>query len=247
MRISVIIPSRLQMNPVGPQRALFLERAVDSVRRQTVRPKVELEIVVGLDPGVRPPEAFAGVSWVNAAAPSQAEAVNAAVAASSGEMLAFLEDDDYWMPRRLEYGLICLNRCDLATSNQQEVTPEGEGVGVFDFATPSGWLLRRAIWDRLGPFDTAIRFHVDNEFLGRVNRAGLDRIHLVEAAAPDRPGLKIIGQFSRLAKTLEPTPLVVRTVNPEGGMSQIERQAQARKQSQAEHRIFWRRFGNIPW
>src|SRR5579864_8077527 len=98
MRISVIIPSRLQVNPNHERQGLWLDRALASVRGQAVDKPVEIEVVVGLDPGVAPPRGFANVRWAHGQKQLQAAAVNAAVAASTGDTLAFLEDDDWWMP-----------------------------------------------------------------------------------------------------------------------------------------------------
>lgn len=245
--LSVIIPSRLQRNPADKQKALWLERAIASVRQQTVYPQVSLEIVVGLDPEARLPQSIADVRAVNAVQPYQAHAVNAAVVTARGEILAFLEDDDWWEPRRLEYGLACLPRCDLVTSNQREVQADGTQGKIMDYATPSGWLMRRETWERLGGLNETVRFHVDMEFLGRVNAHRLRRIHLVEAGVGKRHGLNRIVKFSEVLATDERNPLVVRTVNPEGGMSQILRQAEARQQSTKEFRLMWEQHGHCPW
>ena len=51
MRVSVIIPSRLALNPASTLGNLYLDTATMSAKRQTA--DVEIEIVVGLDP--RPP------------------------------------------------------------------------------------------------------------------------------------------------------------------------------------------------
>src|SRR5262249_34956041 len=141
---------------------------------------VQVEVVVGLDPGVALPPRFAGLKAAHAAQPRQAAALNAAVAAASGEVLAFLEDDDYWEPRRLEYGLPQLERFDLVTCNQREVDEDGSFVGINDYPTPSGWLLRKATWEAVGPFDESYTF-VDSEWLGRANARSLRRLHLIEA------------------------------------------------------------------
>jgi hypothetical protein len=127
------------------------------------------------------------------------------------------------------------------------VTEKGVFERINDFATPSGWLLRRKTWDMLGPFDETIRFHVDTEFLGRVNAAGLRRIHLVEECATRRPWLDQVARFSLIMKTNRAAPLVTRTINSGGGMCLIARDSEAEAQSQQEHERIFRRFGTIPW
>jgi glycosyltransferase involved in cell wall biosynthesis len=244
LSISVVIPSRLQFLP--GQAVLYLDRALRSVRSQERPEQARLEIVVGLDPGSIAPVRD-GVRFVHATSRSQAAAVNAAAAAASGDFLAFLEDDDIWSPRRLPYGLGMTDAYDLITSNQTEVDEEGNFVRINDFATPSGWLLRKSTWDRLGAFDEALRFHVDTDFLGRANAAGIRRAHLVERDAPARSWIEKIRVHSDIARTNEPQPLVIRTVNPQGGMSRIARDPEAERISIEEHARFVAKYGAIPW
>ena len=206
---------------------------------------VRLEIVVGLDPSASPPRHVSGVRFAHGSAHSQAHAINAAVAAAEGDVLAFLEDDDLWLPRRLEYGLDYLRRYDLVTSNQVEVTTEGMFKRIFDFPTPSGWLLRRSTWELLGPLDETLRFHIDNEYLGRINARKLRRVHLVERSA-ETSSSKLV-HFSDIALTSEPRPLVTRTMNDRGNMARIEREALAKEQSSAEHALLRSRYGYMPW
>src|SRR5262249_2991722 len=108
MKVSIIIASRLQPRFGDGTGGLWLDRALRSVGRQAVGPGVEFEIVVGLDPGVAFPERIRQVVAVNANKARQASALNAAVSASGGELLAILEDDDYWEPKRIPYGLQCI-------------------------------------------------------------------------------------------------------------------------------------------
>jgi glycosyltransferase involved in cell wall biosynthesis len=245
--VSVIIPSRLQAHPLDSRGGLWLERALASVRAQSVNDGVRLEIVVGLDPDASLPQRLSGVRFAHGSAPSQAHAVNAAVAAAQGEVLAFLEDDDYWLPRRLEYGLAYLDSYALVTANQLEVTAEGTFKRIFDFPTPSGWLLRRTTWELLGPLDGTLRFHVDSDYLGRVNARALPRMHLVEREAEmNRRKLQKVARFSDIAATGEPKPLVIRTMNDDGGMARIERDASAKEQSRAEHDLLRSRYGRMP-
>jgi hypothetical protein len=246
VRVSVILASRLQVrSAVGPT-CLWLERALRSVRRQSVATSVALEIVVGLDPDAALPAHLYEVMATNAPRRGQAAALNAAVAASSGEMLAFLEDDDYWEARRLEYGLNAREGYDLVTSNQREVNEDGGFIGINDYPTPSGWLLTRAAWQRVGGFSEEYTF-VDSEWLGRANAAGLKRLHLVEAGQPDRPGLRNVARHSELSCTAERDPLVLRTVNPGGVVGTAQSQESARQRHERDTERLVERFGSIPW
>jgi hypothetical protein len=246
VKTSVIIPNRLQGRPGGAPGQLYLHRAVASVRRQTAAAVVELEVVVGLDPGVPPPVSRPGVVFAHGRVARQACALNAAVAASRCDLLAFLEDDDLWHPRRLEYGLACLAEFDLVTCNQLEVDPQERPVGVNDYATPSGWLLSRAAWDRVGPFDETFTF-VDSEFLGRAQGQRLRRVHLVEAGASFRAGLVQVARNSAVRRTQERGPLVVRAVNSGGVVASLAQGGGARQRHQEDCRRMVAKYGTIPW
>ncbi len=256
-KVSAIIPSRLQENlngEINGVATLWLDRAVNSVLRQEV--DAEMEIVVGLSPGHPPiPERFQDglVKFVVAERPGQAAAVNAAVAASTGGVLAFLEDDDYWRSaRKLSLQLPYLDWNNLVTSNQREVDWQGNYIRVNNFATPSGWMMRRDLWHVVsGGFNEIFRFHVDTEWLGRackLNNPTIQRLHLVNRAvdAAD-PWLHNVSRFSKVLYHDEPEPLVERMVNPDGGMSTIAKNPEAAEQSQKEHREMVARFGFVPW
>lgn len=261
LKVSTVIPSRLQENLNGVNadgvKTLWLDRAINSVIRQDAN--VEHEIIVGLSPGhPEIPERFKGpIKFVVAERPGQAAAVNAAAAAATGEVFAFLEDDDYWRSlRKLTIQLAELRTYSLVTSNQREITWNGQYVRVNDFATPSGWLMAREAWERIGGFDESFRFHVDTEWLGRAHRhpLGPKRLHLIErgAMAPGTPVLARqwlgeVARYSHIAEHDEPDPLVERMVNPEGGMALIASNPEAAEQSMREHRRMLETFGVIPW
>jgi Tfp pilus assembly protein PilF len=245
MRVSVVIPSRLQALPGGAPGELYLHRAVASVCRQTAARAAELEVVVGLDPEVRPPP-LVGVVLTHGERARQACALNAAVAACRGQVIAFLEDDDLRHPKRLEYGLGCLAEFDLVTCNQLEVDPQGRPLGVNDYPTPSGWLLPRTTWERVGPFDETFTF-VDSELLGRVNAGRLRRVHLVEAGATFRPGLINVARYSAVRQTTERPPLVVRAVNAGGVVASLGQGEAARRRHEEDCRRMVAKYGLIPW
>lgn len=107
--------------------------------------------------------------------------------------------------------------------------------------------MRRETWDKVGPFNESFRFHVDTEWLGRFNRLGLKRVHLLHQTADlSDPWLNNVKAYSDLvlANGLQ-QPLVDRLVNAAGGMGQIASQAQA--QSELEHQQMIAQFGAVPW
>jgi glycosyltransferase involved in cell wall biosynthesis len=137
--VSVIIPTL--------DRPKLLLRAIDSVLRQTHR---EVEVIVVAD---RPdPETVAAVESVNDPRvqlilnphPSTAAAArNAGVDHATGEWLAFLDDDDEWLPNKLERQIaFASGRAPALVSCLSRV------------ATPTAaYLWPQAIYDNSGPID----------------------------------------------------------------------------------------------
>ncbi len=262
MKISVIVPTRLQKNPFPLCDELYLDRALMSVRRQWCWNAHEWEIIVATDPGRGKdvPERFTSdpvIRVLEAKRASQACAVNAGVEASTGDVLAFLEDDDLWRGEKMLVQLRFIGQgYDFVSCNQREETaighPQGSGifVGVNDFPTPSGWVMPRRMWEKVGPLDESFRWHVDTEWIGRLNASDAVRAHVVETLDPNakfRPWLANVAQRSTVFACEIPVPLVTRTINPQGGMSTIASNPEATAQSRAEHEAMMRRFGGVPW
>jgi glycosyltransferase involved in cell wall biosynthesis len=273
VKISVIVPSRLAVNPVSEHGNLFLDRALMTIRRQSVYAAHDVQLIVGLDAdGPEPPGRFTDVTFVRSDGKGQAKAVNAAAAVATGDVLAFLEDDDYWYPRKLELQLPHLERLyswtqdkegslrrstevessigrDLVSCNSREIDEYANFVRVNNFPTPSGWIMKRGLWEKIGGFDESFRWHVDTEWLGRANAAGATRLHLInEGNLDERKWLPNIAQYSGVvALSDEPEPLVGRLVNPAGGMATIARDPVAQAESRREHERFLQKWGEVPW
>ena len=270
--ISVIIPSRLARNPSGSGLNLFLDLSVGGVLRQTIEQPIE--IVVGLDRGTRKkvPERFlepgrVPIVFAESRGQGQAAAVNAAVRKATGDVLAFCEDDDLWEPSKLAVQVPLLDQFDLVTCNQRERDHWGAFVRHNDFATPSGWVMKRETWDRVAlaedrrgwlarlfrrpvgyGFDETFRYHMDTEWLGRANALGLKRAHLIQDGYAGGAWLHQVAQHSKILKVNGLSePLVHRFVNPDGGMGQIAAGGEARERSAKEHEIMVIRNGSVPW
>ncbi|MDZ4737637.1 MAG: glycosyltransferase family A protein [Rhodospirillaceae bacterium] len=263
---SVIVPSRLQERP-GHNGALWLERALETIAHQTRLKKSSIEVLVALDAGVAPPTLPPSaiddhVRFVNAPSDrkaGQASAVNAAMAAATGETIAMLEDDDAWKPTFLETAVEVLAGCDFVSSSQMLVDQNGLPLEVMYFPTPSGWVMRRSLWDEIGGFNGNLQFHVDVEWIGRLNESRKRRVHLVEAGFPlDRPFLEEHRRWlAHLAKGQKdpvrlfqhrlPVPLVIRTQNEDGGTGRIRHKKEAGERSKKEMAALRRRFGDTPW
>jgi glycosyltransferase involved in cell wall biosynthesis len=258
VRILVVIPSRLKSDASG---ALFLRRAVRSVVDQRLSRSVEIEISVGVDPGADTLDLGFGpfVRFFAAHEAMQSAALNAAAKSLNHDFIAFLEDDDTWSDNFLDVALRALESVDFVSSTQLEVNGRGEVVCINDFPTPSGWIIRRDLWESVGGFDESYRFHLDNEWLGRLAESGANRTHLIESTAPLRSELVAIlrprlnfvlthgGPNIRLRRHRFAVPLVRRLVHPGSGMSQIMTQKTSSAISQAEHKRLIQRYGRLPW
>jgi hypothetical protein len=257
-KLSVIIPSRTQVH-----QGVFLERALRSIFTQTqLPPDLALETIVGLDAGAVPPPSAARdprVRIVESGGRSQAAALNAAARKLDGEYVAFLEDDDQWHAQRLAISVPALADAKFLSCTQLEINTAAEVIRVNDFATPSGWFMPMATWERVGLFNETYRYHLDNEWLGRLAESGLKRFHLVEATAPVhvavasqvRPWLARVVQLgganSHLARHALAVPLVQRLVHARSGMAQIAMNPEQARASQAEMATLAQRFGRLPW
>lgn len=259
--IAVVIPSRL----AGGARKLFVEQAIDAASGQAIPRGFRLAFFVGIDLDAQIPSSLGArpdVIFARSNGHSQAAAINAAAnaaAARNHDFIALLEDDDQWEPNFLAWALACLETCDFVSSNQLEVDAEERCVRVNDFPTPSGWIMAADLWSKVGPFDESLRWHVDNDWLGRLALSGARRVHLVEATAPInlpscaqvRPWIANVltqgGPTSTVRRHLSSRPLVRRTVHQGSGMHQIASNPQAAAESQSEYRQLIARYGRIPW
>lgn len=254
--LSIIVPSRTQ-----PKQAAFLQTALKSIRAQTAAGKITPEVLIGLDLGERAPPELSdepGVRFIEGYAKSQVAALNAAMRASTGAFIAILEDDDRWAPNYLELMLELAAQAPLVTTNEIEVDEAGAVLAISDCATPSGWLFRRELWEKIGAFDDTHRYHFDCDWLGRVRESGTTRIHIVEAQAPldpeaitrERPFLAEIMRQNAphilLARHELGRPLVTRMRHPLAGMKQIATKAGPAAQSRAEAERLVKRYGAIP-
>ena len=261
--VCVVIPSRSQA-----RQGQFLARALASIAGQQLEQPVAFRVVIGVDAGASLP---AGLDLASlpfpvqvVASPGQGQAAalnSAAAAAGDADYIAFLEDDDEWLPTFVQTALVALNHGGFVSSTQLECFEAGEVRRINDFPTPSGWLMPVATWQTVGPFDASYRWHLDNDWLGRLDRASIKRLHLIEATAPVqfdlmmqvRPWLAAIVRQARSPDVVgflrhsSPWPLVRRLVHVGSGMARMQNDHAALDQSRAERERLKKDYGRIPW
>ncbi len=168
----------------------FVAEAVRSALAQDVRP---LEVVVvddGSTDGTAAVVAGLGapeVVLVRQANAGHGAAKNAGVARSRGDVLAFLDADDVWLPGKLaaqlsvleaspEVGLtVCRMRNVVDPSAADRLSPaQAERLGGTPEAwLPSGLVVRRRAFEAIGPFDASLRIGNDTDWFARARAAGV--------------------------------------------------------------------------
>lgn len=263
--LSVLIASRLALStrPLAGG-TLLVEAAIQSIRAQSAAAQFKFQILVGVDRGTKVPPALlelTGVKFVEGDGKTQAAALNAAARHIEGDFVSFIEDDDIWEPQFLEiaFTALKLKSFGFASSNQLEMSEADRPLRVKDFPTMSGWLMPRQTWDAVGVFDESYRWHLDNEWLGRLGRSGVQRCHLVEDGAPRvldsieryRPEIATLLKFSQgrvqLVRHSLTLPLVRRLVHDGSGIALIKRDATIKAESQDEYQRLVREYGHPPW
>ncbi len=142
---------------------------------------------------------------------------NTGVLASRGAYVAFLDDDDEWLPTKLEQQVAVAKQdptIGLVTCKGRMVNETGQVVrigpqfaGPISFKTlltdwcciwsPSGILIRRACFERIGVFDPIYRFANDYEFYFRLAR----RYRLVRV---EEPLFRYTVHSGNMSRNLEP-------------------------------------------
>lgn len=167
--------------------AAFLEATLNSVLQQTYRP---IEIVVvddgSTDKSAAIVRSYPEVRYLYQPNSGNATARNRGVAASHGELIAFLDQDDLWMPDKLQtqvdyllahphvpYVLAHIT-ISLETPGEwprwmRPETFENDPVGYL----PSTLMVRRTIFEQIGPFDPRYPHGSDSDWFFRARDAGV--------------------------------------------------------------------------
>jgi glycosyltransferase involved in cell wall biosynthesis len=185
-KVSVVIATR--------ERPVLLRRAVQRVMEQRYAGDIECVIVFDQsEPHTPEVEVPAGRTLhviTNTCSPGLAGGRNSGVAAATGEYVAFCDDDDEWMPDKLERQVAAMAAAPdagVATTGIWVVYEDkeiarvaaGNRITLADLlrsrvmeAHPSTVIFRRDLWEAIGPVDEHIpgSYAEDYEWLLRAAR-----------------------------------------------------------------------------
>ncbi len=190
--VSVVIPVRNGQETI--------REAVESALNQTKRPT---EIIIINDgstdetmsvveklmaehPGI--------VNVLSSSERGTAAARNLGVEFAKGELIAFLDADDSWAPRKLERQMsnLLVSERLISLTSAKYFTNSADNMGnsrnyrssldlVFDIyhdrempSVLSSWLMSKKTFEFIGPFDTRYTYAQDYEFLFRALKKGVD-------------------------------------------------------------------------
>ena len=172
--------------PLYNGRAFILE-ALASIAAQTWPAREVIVVDDGSTDGSADlvAERFPEVRLIRQANGGEARARNRGVAESEADFIAFLDQDDLWLPRRLEAQMRMLladPALDWAIGQHRMVALAQPGAEWArpDFLDrplpgflPGCMLLRRRTWERVGPFDPSYRIGSDSDWIMRAQTAGM--------------------------------------------------------------------------
>lgn len=184
-KVSVIIPAY--------NAADFLAETIASVQQQTVQ---DWELLIVDDGSCDPTAEIAQahqhkdsrIQLIRQGNQGVSAARNRGVTESQGEIIAFLDADDQWLPTKLRTHLdhfqsqpnvgVSFAQVEILTqtgaSTGQRSTSRLTGLKPEDFlsenptTTTSNWVIRRAVWEAVGGFCPTMSYSEDLEWLLRV-------------------------------------------------------------------------------
>lgn len=184
-KVSVVIPTH--------NRPQMLKKAIGSVLAQEYK---DWEVIVIDDCPERPAEyvikEFADPRLIYVKHEKNkggGAARNTGIAASSGEFIAFLDDDDEWLPEKLARQMdkfektsyetgFCFSAVKIIYDDRQEVSAAKEGIADFyqtalsrfkGFIT-SSLVVKKYVFKECGMFDESLPSHQEAELILRISR-----------------------------------------------------------------------------
>jgi glycosyltransferase involved in cell wall biosynthesis len=196
VKFSIVTPSFNQ--------ARYIVRTLESVASQE---GVTLEHLVrdggSTDGTVSLLEAFRpAVRWVSEPDGGQADAVNAGIAASDGEIVGWLNSDDVYFPgalQRVARRFALDDRIDVVYGRADHIDADDRVISPYPtrpwdlsklradcYLCQPAVFFRRRLVERFGPLDAALRYCMDYEFWLRLGQGGARFDYLEERLAGSR-------------------------------------------------------------
>ncbi len=179
--VSVIIPTY--------NRANFLSEALESVFSQSCQ---GFEVIVvddgSTDETSQIVSKFPQVIYIRQQHKGVASARNLGIKYAKGDLITFLDSDDLWLPKKLEYQIaffrnhpeaVAVQTEEIWIKNGKRINPKKkhlkEGGWIFHrcvklcLVSPSGIMLRRKVFEEIGQFDEEFPVCEDYEFWLRLS------------------------------------------------------------------------------
>lgn len=178
----------------------FIGEALDSIGAQTCR---DWEVIVVEDRGPEDGTEAIVIEFAKAHPDHRVEFIrhekntgvsgarNTSMAASKGEIIAFLDPDDTWMPTYLERMRDCLKDADICAAGATRVDENGKYLGSYiygpstvriadfpaslarsSFLNPSFTVTRRKVYEMIGGYDEELAIAEDWDYWLRALAAG---------------------------------------------------------------------------
>lgn len=170
----------------------FIVEAVESVKRQNHRP---LEIIIVDDGSTDGTSAHVknlgeDIRYVHQSNRGPAAARNKGIDMANGEVIAFLDADDYWPEHKIEIQLARMDRdprvevvlgriqCSgTLTEADRKLRFEGPDNTMININLGSG-IFRKSVFDKVGAFDESLRHYEDHDWFLRAREKNVSMVIL---------------------------------------------------------------------
>jgi glycosyltransferase involved in cell wall biosynthesis len=170
----------------------FIDEAVESVRRQRYEP---IEIII-IDDGSTDGTSLCvktlgeDIRYVYQVNRGPAAARNRGITMAGGEVIAFLDADDYWPANKLNVQVARMNRDPAIevvlgrirctgelTEADRKIRFEGPDNTMISICLGSG-VFRRSVFNKVGLFDESLRHYEDHDWFLRAREEGVSMVIL---------------------------------------------------------------------